>query len=98
MPSEKQWPTPAWHESVPAEKKPAAKIRTLLNLAAVYASEEGTASALADRLGVGKAAILQARSRGKISGEMAVQLESLLGRELFPRELFRPDLFVVEAE
>jgi hypothetical protein len=98
MPSQKQWPMPAWHESVPAEEKPAATIRLLLSLAAVYASEEGTASALADRLGLGKTAILQAKSRGRISPDLAVQLESLLGRDLFPRELFRPDLFVVEAE
>jgi hypothetical protein len=95
MSSQKQWPTPVWHESVPAEEKPAASIRLLLSLAAVYASEEGTASALADRLGIGKNAILKARSRGAVSAEMAVQLESLLGRDLFPRELFRPDIFVV---
>lgn len=53
---------------------------------------------MAARLGLGKNAILQAKTRGRISGKMAVQLESLLGRELFPRELFRPDLFLIEVE
>lgn len=92
------WPMPAWHDELPEAEKAGAKLRHLLNLAATYATQEGTATALSRALGVGDTAILQAKVRGKISGEMAVKLESLLGRELFPRELFRPDLFVVEAE
>lgn len=92
------WPMPAWHDEMPEAERAAAVLRHLLNLAAIYATREGTATALSKALGVGDTAILQAKVRGKISGEMAVKLEALLGRELFPRELFRPDLFVVEAE
>lgn len=94
----KLWAMPAWHDEMPEAERAAATIRHLLNLAAIYATREGTATALSRALGVGDTAILQAKVRGKISGEMAVKLEALLGRELFPRELFRPDLFVVEAE
>jgi hypothetical protein len=94
----KTWPMPAWHGDVPEEEKSAATTRHLLNLAAIYATREGTATALSKALGVGDTAILQCKVRGRISGEMAVKLEALLGRELFPRELFRPDLFVVEVE
>lgn len=97
MPHSK-WPMPAWHNDLPEEDRPAACLRHLLNLAAIYASREGTATALAQALGVGDTAILQAKVRGRVSGEMAVKLEALLGRERFPRELFRPDLFVVETE
>lgn len=98
MLSQNQWPMPAWHDSLPAEEKAAAKLRMLLSLAALYATEAGTATALAQALGVGDTAVIQARIRGKVSGEMAVKLEALLGREHFPRELFRPDLFVIGAE
>lgn len=93
-----QWPMPAWHDSVPEADKAATKLRILLSLAAIYASEDGTATKLAERLDVGNSAILQAKARGKISGEMAVKIELLLGRDLFPRELFRPDLFLIGAE
>ena len=93
-----KWPMPAWHDEVPEAERAAACLRHLLNLAALYASREGTATSLAKALGVGDTAILQAKVRGKISGEMAVKLETLLGRELFAREIFRPDLFIVEAD
>jgi len=97
MPQNK-WPMPAWHDDLPEGERAAAALRHLLSLAALFASREGTATALAKALGVGNTAVLQAKVRGKISGEMAVQIEALLGRDLFPRELFRPDLFVVEAD
>ena len=87
---------PGWHDSLPEPERAKATVRFLLSVAAVYASEEGTSVALAKALGLGSTAILQARSRGKLSGEMAVKIEELLGREHFPRELFRPDLFVIE--
>jgi len=98
MLTQNQWPTPSWLDSLPEEEKTQARLRWLLSLAALYASETGTATALAELLDSGPTAILQAKSRGRISGEMAVKLETLLGRELFPRELFRPDLFVIGAE
>ncbi|HLP69141.1 MAG TPA: hypothetical protein VK181_16625 [Rhizobium sp.] len=72
-----------------------AQARVLLDIAAIYATSSGTSSALAHALGVNPTAILQARSRGKVSAELAVKIESLLGRALFPRELFRPDLFLI---
>lgn len=90
-----QWPTPGWHESLPADERERASARLLLDLAAIYATPQGTSSALARRLGLSTTAILQARKRGKVSPELAVSIEGLLGRGQFPRELFRPDLFVV---
>ena len=92
---ENQWPMPEWHESLPADEQAKAETRVLLDLAAIYATPEGTCSALARRLGYGHTALTQARRRGKIGPELCVKLESLLGREHFPRELFRPDLFAV---
>lgn len=90
-----QWPMPAWHESVPEPDKQAACVRLLLGLAAIYASEVGTLSALALALQETPEAIRQARARGRVTPEIAIKIETLLGRERFPRELFRPDLFVI---
>jgi len=86
---------PSWHDSVPEADRDCARVRTLISLAAIYASESGTLQRLAEGMGINTTAILQAKSRGKISGELAVKIEELLGRDLFPRELFRPDLFVI---
>ena len=91
-----QWPMPAWHDSLRSADQGPSKTRILLSLAAVYATEAGTASGLADALGMKPSAILQARARGIVSPEMAIKLEELLGRAHFPRELFRPDLFLIE--
>ena len=90
-----QWPRPGWHDSLPEPDQAAATVRVLLSLAAIYCSESGTATALAEALDLGPSSILQAKQRGKVSGELAVKLEELLGREHFPRELFRPDLFLI---
>lgn len=90
-----QWPEPDWLDSLPVAEREASKVRVLLSLAAIYASPSGTAAALAHALDMRPTALLQARSRGQVSGEMAVKIEAVLGRECFPRELFRPDLFVI---
>lgn len=97
MSTEKQWPMPSWHDSLPDEEKAAARAKVLLTLAALYATQSGTATAFAELLELSPTTVLQAKARGKVSGELAVKIESILGRSLFPRELFRPDLFVIEG-
>ena len=92
-----QWPMPAWHDSVPEPDKQAACVRLLLSLAAIYATEAGTLGALAAALDEKPEAIRQARARGRITPEIAIKIETLLGRERFPREIFRPDLFVIAS-
>jgi hypothetical protein len=92
-----QWPMPAWHDALPESDKGAASVRVLLSIAAVYACESGTLSDLADKLGIKRDALLQTKRRGRITPELAVKIEELLGRERFPRELFRPDIFLIES-
>jgi hypothetical protein len=96
MSQENQWPMPGWHDSLPDPDKEAATVRVLLSLAAIYASEQGTATALAEALRINTSTILQARARGVVSATLAIDIEKLLGRDRFPRELFRPDLFLIE--
>lgn len=36
------------------------------------------------------------KSKGGVNAQSCIRLEELLGRDLFPREFFRPDIFVAE--
>lgn len=89
-------PEPTW---LAGEKDPELskkRTRFLLSLACVYYSESGQASDLAEAVGMTPNAFAVMKTRGKLPPEMAVALETALGRDLFPRALFRPDLFEVE--
>lgn len=93
-----EWPMPAWLAQTPDVDRPQARTRFLLCLAAVYVAERGNQSKLARAIGSHIKTVLAAGDRGQVSPEMAIAIESVLGRELFPRELFRPDLFNIPAE
>lgn len=62
----------------------------------LYASREGTATTLSALVGRNEHFIAKQREHGRLTPELAVELESLLGRDKFPRELFRPDIFLIE--
>jgi hypothetical protein len=89
-----KWPEPAWIAELPSEKRGPARIKHLLNLAAAYHNDSGSLTQLSIALGKNRAHLNVARQRGRVSPEMAVQIETHLGREHFPRELFN-DLFVI---
>lgn len=90
------WPLPAWISQLPEKDREAARVRFVLNLAASYATEAGTLTALSERLGRSSGYLNVARVRGSITPEVAVELERQLGRERFPRELFNPVFAVVK--
>lgn len=92
-----KWPEPAWIAELPREQRGAAKVRFYLSLAAAWHSEAGTLTELSRTLGRHEAHLNVARKRGKVSPELAVEIESALGRENFPRELFN-DIFAVAAK
>lgn len=98
MPHSFQWPMPGWLAALPDDAAKVAKTRFLLCLAASYSGDRGSLSKLGRRLGVPAQTIHGAADRGQVTPEMAIALEALLGRELFPRELFRPDLFELPGE
>lgn len=89
-----RWPEPAWIAELPREDRGRAKVRFYLSLAAAWHSEKGTLTELSRTLGLNEAHLNVARKRGKVSPELAVSIESALGRERFPRELFN-DIFTV---
>lgn len=84
---------PAYIDGLPEEQAKVAAARFLLRLAALYYSPKGNLADLSSALGYHPATLSGATS---ITAEMAVSLEGLLGRENFPRTVFRPDLFVIE--
>ena len=86
---------PEWIETLPEEEKVSARARFLLRYAALYFSREGRLNTLSSACGFhpGSLAALD-----QVSAPLAVTLEELVGRDVCPRELFRPDLFRTTAE
>lgn len=81
-----QFPVPDWVE-------PEDRQRFALSLAALYHNPTGSISELSTALGLSHATLNAALRGPGISERTCLALESLLGREAFPREFFRPDLF-----
>lgn len=94
MKIERTWPSPAWLNDVAMPDQ--ANRRFILRLAALYHNEKGSLQELSRALDYSDNALHQAAVQNQgVTPECAIRLEGLLGRELFPRELFRPDIFNV---
>lgn len=91
-----KWPEPAWIAKLPQDQQGPSRVRYFLNLAAAFCSERGSLTKLGDGIGVTAESLLAARSRGRVSPDLAVKIETGLGRDLFPRELFN-DIFTIES-
>lgn len=89
-------PEPAWLTGETDPEKSEKRTRFYLSVACQYYSESGRASDLAEAIGMTANSYAVMKTRGKVPPETALALEKALGRELFPRELFRPDLFEIE--
>lgn len=77
-------------EIVEETERRAAETRFILKVAALYFTPLGSVAALANTCGYHEKSFSGLR---QITPELAIKLEGLLGREHFPREFFRPDLF-----
>lgn len=89
-------PEPTWLTGETDIERSEKRTRFYLSIACQYYSESGRASDLAEAIGMSANAYAVMKTRGKVPPETALALEKALGRELFPRSLFRPDLFEVE--
>lgn len=87
-------PLPKYLESLEGDELKSARCRFLIRLCALHYSSEGRVNVLSERLGLNPNSLSQATN---ITPELAVKIEELLGREHFPRELFRPDVFEVSG-
>ncbi|WP_288959839.1 hypothetical protein [uncultured Sulfitobacter sp.] len=91
----KNWPTPLWlGDTKPADREKA-ELDYHLRLAAIYATKEGTLTALSVAMGYKEDYLAVTKSRGSLPPKTAIAIEDFCGRERFPRELFRPDLFTL---
>lgn len=90
-------PLPAWaaEQKTPDGDNPAF-LGFIVRLAALYHNERGSLSTLSNAIGLSEPALHVALKRGRLSVESAIAIEEQVGREHFPRELFRPDLFLVK--
>ena len=90
---------PKWINDLAAERKQDAQRRFVLRTAALHYSEEGHMKTLSTGIGLAEGTLATHLSSGQpLTAEIAIKLEEALGRTLFPRELFRPDLFAIPGE
>lgn len=89
MSSPVQFPVPGWVQ-------PEDRQRFAVALAALYHNPTGSISELSKALGLSHATLNMALRGPGISERNCLALEALMGRDLFPREFFRPDLFPAE--
>jgi hypothetical protein len=88
--SAEKFPIPAWVE-------PEQRAEFAVRLAALYHKMDGSLGDLSEALGGSRSLLHMAlKSKGGVNAQTCIKLEELLGREAFPREFFRPDIFVAE--
>lgn len=82
---------------IPAYVTPENRTEFALRLAALYLSMDGSMSELSTALGFSRSNLHVAlKSKGGVNAQTCIKIEELLGRENFPREFFRPDIFIPE--
>jgi len=87
-----EWPEPAWLATLDPSERDTYKLRFYLKLAGLYANKDGSIMQLSEAIGLKGAALSTAKNRGQVGPETALKLEQVLGRRLFPWEIFLPDL------
>jgi hypothetical protein len=87
MSSMSYWPKPP---RLVASNDSTELVRWYLRLA-IICMEDGSATTLANRIGVTPNTIHLAVHRGTCTDDLAKRIEKLFGRKYFPRELFIPE-------
>lgn len=85
MPKFPTWVEPD-NEIMGDQERAHRRLRFLINLAAIYATERASISALAVACGTESAHIHAAMREGHLSPKMAAKIEKLCGREIVQRE------------
>ena len=66
-------------------------------LAAIYHNRKGSLGTLSEAIGGSRSLLHMAVGGTGLTVQTCIKLEELLGREHFPREFFRPDIFLPEG-
>lgn len=90
MTTMKMLPVPAW-------VTPEHRAMFTLRLAATYHNSDGSIRQLSRALEKSDSYLHMAASTSGLNAETCIALEELLGRACFPREFFRPDIFIPAA-
>jgi len=89
---------PAWLAELPKEEQEKARIRWLIRLYALYATEEGGLKKFAAHMGL-STNYLKTQTQHtfwrQLPPKTAIKIEETLGRDIAPRERLRPDLFTL---
>lgn len=87
------FPRPSWLDKLSPKQQALYENRFKIKLAALYYSSEGSIGPLSESIGFDRRTL---STTPRVAPETAIKLEGKLGRDLFPREFFRPDLFQIE--
>lgn len=82
--------------SVPVWVGPEQRQEFVLRLAALYHTMNGSLNDLSKAIGRSEGYLHMSLKGSGINAETCIKLEELLGRDNFPREFFRPDIFIAE--
>lgn len=87
-------PLPKWLETVDKTSYEHERVKSLLRLAAIHATREGSLRALGRLLNYHEQSFIHwaARPTG-VPSRACLDIERICGRELFPRELINPRLY-----
>lgn len=92
------FPVPEWLTKLEPHKNATRLVRNryFIRAAALYHSPQGRVEDLAASLGVAYSTVasMYAPYHGVITVDNAIRIENLVGREILPRELLRPDIFI----
>lgn len=82
---------------VPLWVRPEQRQEFAVRLAALYHNRTGSLGILSEAMGLSKSVLHMAlKTPGGLNAQHCIKLEEILGRENFPREFFRPDIFIAE--
>lgn len=85
---------PSYMGGLSPEEAEICRARFLIRIAALYDNPLGQLSVLSEKLGLHRGSLAQLN---QISPQLAIKIETLLGADIFPRTLMRPDIFSAEV-
>lgn len=82
---------------VPEWVRPEQRQEFAVRLAALYHNRTGSLGRLSEAMGGSNTVLHMAlKSDRGLTAQHCIKLEEILGRDHFPREFFRPDIFIAE--
>lgn len=81
---------------VPEWVGPEQRQEFVVRLAALYHNQKGSLGTLSEAMGGSRALLHMALKTNGLNADHCIKLEKVLGRDAFPREFFRPDIFLPE--